>query len=145
MGMMLLQAACVAMLVYYLCLHASYLLLIVLGNVGLRRYRRGINFGDFQRIADSDLTLPFSVIIPAYNEEKVILGTVEGALRQRYPDFEVIVVNDGSKDATLQRLVDAYGLRQVHKVAQRRLQTQPVRGIYESFEHPNLIVVDKAN
>ena len=145
MGLTLLQDVFVAMLVYYLCLHGSYLLLIVLGSVGLRRYNRGINFGDFQRIADSDLTLPFSLIIPAYNEEKVILGTVDGALKQRYPTFEVIIVNDGSKDQTLQRLIEHYGLRLVHKFGQRQLHTQAVHGIYESFEHPALLVIDKDN
>ena len=69
--MTLLRDAFVAMLVYYVCLHGSYLLLILLGSVGLRRYNHGINFGDFQRIAESDLSLPFSVIIPAYDNCRV--------------------------------------------------------------------------
>ncbi len=134
-----------AILIFYLCLHGSYLLLILLGTVSMRRYNRSINFGDFKRIADSQLTLPYSVIIPAHNEEKVIIGTVDAALKLRYPQYEVIVVNDGSQDATLQRLVERYQMRLVHKVGQIRLQTQPVRGVYESFEHPNLVVIDKEN
>lgn len=131
--------------VYYVVLHGLYLLLIVLGATQLRRYHQHINIGDFRRIAESPLTLPFTVIIPAFNEEKVIVGTIDAALKLRYPQHEVIVVNDGSSDATLAALVRHFGLRRVSKVGPRRLQTQPVRGLYESFEHPNLLVIDKDN
>lgn len=131
--------------VYYIALHGLYLMLIVLGATQLRRYHQGIHVGDFRRIADSPLTLPFTVIIPAYNEEKVIVGTIVAALKLRYPQHEVIVVNDGSRDATLQRLVGHFGLRRVNKVAPTRLPTQPLRGVYESFEHPGLLVIDKEN
>lgn len=131
--------------VYYAMLHGMYLVLMVLGATQLRRYHQGINVGDFRRIAESPLTLPFTVIIPAYNEVKVIVGTIDAALKLRYPQHEVIVVNDGSTDATLQALVRHFGLRRVSKVGPRRLETQPLRAVYESFEHPNLLVVDKAN
>jgi cellulose synthase/poly-beta-1,6-N-acetylglucosamine synthase-like glycosyltransferase len=145
MGMTILSVTFAVLLVYYACLHGSYLLLILLGSIGLRRYNRGINFGDFQRISESDLALPFSLIIPAYNEEQVILGTVDAALKLRYLTYEIIVVNDGSADATLAKLVERYRLRRVNKVAQRRLDTRAIRGTYESFEHPNLVVIDKEN
>ena len=135
----------VAICAYYVCLHGIYLLLIVLGATQLRRYQLGISFGEFQRIANSPLTLPFSVIVPAYNEEKVIVSSVLGALNLIYPQHEVIVVNDGSDDATLQMLIDRFALRRVNKVCQVRFKTQPVRGIYESSEFPKLIVIDKEN
>lgn len=131
--------------VYYALLHGLYLMLIVIGTTQLRRYHQGIDVGEFRRIAGSPLTLPFSVVIPAYNEAKVIVGTVEAALKLRYPEHEVIVVNDGSSDATLQALINHFGLRKVHKFGALRLQTQPVHGVYESFEHPELLVIDKGN
>ena len=134
-----------ALFIYYGVLHGLYLMLILLGATQLRRYHQGIHVGDFRRIAESPLTLPFTVIIPAYNEEMVIVGTIEAALKLRYPEHEVIVVNDGSSDATLQALVRHFGLRKVHKVGPRRLETQPVRGIYECQDHPNLLVIDKDN
>lgn len=130
---------------YYFSLHGIYFLLIVIGATQLRRYQKGILFGDFRRIAESPLSLPFTVIIPAYNEEKVIVNTVLGALQLVYPEHEVIVVNDGSSDRTLQTLIQRFGLRRVHKAGLKRFETQPVRGVYESAEFPHLIVVDKEN
>ncbi|MCI0749782.1 MAG: glycosyltransferase, partial [Nevskiales bacterium] len=112
---------------YYFCLHGIYFVLMTIGLTQLQRYQQGILFGDFQRIAGSQLTLPFSVIIPAYNEDKVICETVLGALGLRYPQHEVIVVNDGSTDRTLQVLTERFGLRLIHKVSAERLKTRAVR------------------
>ncbi len=134
-----------AIFLYYVCLHGIYWVLLGVGAMRLRRYWRGVRFGEFQRIAESSLTLPFSVIIPAHNEELVIINTVLGALNLRYPQHEVIVVNDGSDDHTLDVLIERFGMRRVPKVAQMRLRTQPVAAVYESLDYPNLIVVDKAN
>lgn len=130
---------------YYVCLHGTYLLLILIGATQLRNYQLGITFGEFQRISDSPLTLPFTVIIPAYNEGKVIINAVLGALILRYPQHEVIVVNDGSDDETLSLLIKRFGLRRVNKVGQTRFKTRAIRGIYESLDFPKLVVIDKEN
>lgn len=134
-----------AILAYYVCLHGLYALLIVLGATQLRRYQLGVTFGEYRRIAESPLTLPISVVVPAYNEEMVIVNTVLGALKLRYPRHEVIVVNDGSTDRTLAVLIEHFGLRSVRKVGQRHFATQPVTGVYASPDYPNLVVVDKGN
>lgn len=134
-----------AIFAYYLCLHSTYFVLILIGLTQMRRYQQGILFGDFKRIAESQLTLPFTVVIPAYNEETVIVNTVLGALDLVYPLHEVIVVSDGSSDRTMPLLIERFNLRQVHKVGPKRFQTQAVRGIYESPDYPKLVVVDKEN
>lgn len=131
--------------VYYVLLFGLYALLIALGATQLRKYRLGVRFDEFQRIANSPLTMPFSVIIPAYNEELVIVNTVLSALKLRYPEHEVIIVNDGSKDRTLAVLIERFRLRPSPRVAQNRLPTQPVAAVYQTPDYPNLLVVDKAN
>jgi cellulose synthase/poly-beta-1,6-N-acetylglucosamine synthase-like glycosyltransferase len=134
-----------AVFVYYIGLHGTYLLLIVIGALELRKYHLEINFGEFQRIADSPLTTPFTVIIPAYNEEALILSTVMSALNSYFPQHEVIVVNDGSSDRTLQILIDHFGLVRVQRARPRNFETKPIRGIYQSPDYPKLVVVDKEN
>lgn len=142
---MILNAIVFAVFCYYVALHGTYLLLILLGAAQHRRYYRGIKFGEFERISESDLSLPISVVMAAYNEETMVLDAVLGALGLRYPEFEVILVNDGSTDRSLQILIEHFGLERVDKVYKRHFKTRPVRAIYQSREYPNLVVVDKEN
>ena len=86
-----------------------------------------------------------SVIVAAYDEEVVIESTIESLLAFDYPEFEVVVVNDGSADGTLERIREAFGLVPYEMFVRRIFTTQPVRGIYRSPDHPNLVVVDKEN
>ena len=142
---MTLEIVIKAIFVYFIVMHGLYLLLIVIGATQLKRYHQGIQFGDFQRISQSPLSLPVSVVMAAYNEESMILLTVQNALRLRYPQHEVIVVNDGSTDGTLRVLTEHFKLRRVDKVFAKHFDTRPIRGIYQSLDHPNLLVVDKEN
>lgn len=86
---------------------------------------------------------PISVIIPAHDEQETLEHTLEGQLSLDYPHFEVIVVNDGSSDATFELLQEEYLLYEVPPAFARRIDTEPVRGYYRSWLYPNLLVVDK--
>ena len=92
-----------------------------------------------------DLAPPIAVIAPAYNEELSIIESVEALLALHYPDFEVLVVNDGSKDATLQRLIDHYRLVPVERYHDLAVENQPIRGLYAAPDLPRLLVIDKVN
>lgn len=92
-----------------------------------------------------DLAPSIAVIAPAYNEELTIIESVDALLALHYPDFEVIVINDGSKDATLQRLVEHYGLKPVDRLYDLAVKHQPIRGLYATPRLPRLLVVDKFN
>ena len=85
------------------------------------------------------------MIIPAYNEEMIVLNSVHGALNLRFPKHEVIVINDGSTDNTLAVLIEGFTLRRSGDPSAGTLATKPVHGVYRSTAFPNLIVVDKAN
>ena len=97
----------------------------------------------WQRYAD--LSLPVSVIAPAFNEELSISQSVRALLALEYPQHEVIVVNDGSKDRTLQKLIDEYGLMPIQREQLAVLQQTKILGTYASPRYPNLLVVDKEN
>ena len=92
-----------------------------------------------------DLAPPIAVIAPAYNEELTIIESTKALLALHYPDFEVIVVNDGSKDRTLDILIEAFGVAPVSRYHDLAVQNQPIRGLYANPEIPRLIVVDKEN
>lgn len=93
----------------------------------------------------SDLAPPVSVIAPCFNEEMSVIDSVRALLGLEYPDHEVVVVNDGSTDGTLARLVAEFGLEPVNREPLACLHTTQLRGVYGSPRHPNLIVVDKDN
>ena len=88
---------------------------------------------------------PISIIVPVYNEEKTIVTNVENLLNLHYPEFEVIVVNDGSTDKTLELLKQRFNLIKSIPAIRLTLKHKPIRSLYFSIDYPNLIVVDKVN
>lgn len=93
----------------------------------------------------AEVAMPITLLAPAFNEEATIAESIRSLLSLHYPNFEVIVVNDGSKDATLQVLIEAFGLRPVARAFESAVPHKPVRGVYGSRDYPRLLVVDKEN
>ncbi|MCW6533710.1 glycosyltransferase family 2 protein [Sphingomonas lycopersici] len=93
----------------------------------------------------ADLALPVSVIAPCFNEALSIIDSVRALLALEYPEHEVIVVNDGSKDETLATLIAEFDLVRVERERTAALDHKPVLGIYVSRKHPGLVVIDKEN
>ena len=133
----------VFVLIYFLALNSIYLVLFLISLLEVVKFVRRTFFSDYRQIMQSDMTWPISVLIPAHDEEKSIVETVRSMLMVNYGEFEVIVINDGSEDATLKRLADAYELRRTDRPYKRTIPTEEVRGIYGSLSHPNLTVIDK--
>ncbi|MBT9259086.1 MAG: glycosyltransferase [Clostridiales bacterium] len=88
---------------------------------------------------------PCSILIPAYNEATTIVDTVESCRRTRYPLFDIIVVNDGSQDETLQVLQETYDLVPTPRPPWSKVPHRPVKQVYFSRKDPRLLVVDKEN
>ena len=133
----------VFVLVYFLILNTTYLVLFLLSLVEVLRFVRRTFFSDYRQIMQSDMTWPISVLVPAHDEEKTIVETVRSLMMVNYGEFEIVVVNDGSNDRTLDRLVAAFELQRTDRVYKVALSTERVRGVYASLVHPNLVVVDK--
>jgi cellulose synthase/poly-beta-1,6-N-acetylglucosamine synthase-like glycosyltransferase len=93
----------------------------------------------------SDITPPMSILVPAYNEEAVIVESVRSLISLHYPSFEVIVVNDGSRDDTLKTLMAAFELTPVIRAWENALEHKPIRELYGNPKFPNLLVIDKEN
>lgn len=135
----------VFVLVYFAVLNSFYLVLSVIAFRRLRIYVRALKSLDIDDLVSSSGGLPMSLLVPAYNEAATIVDSVRSLLTLRYANYEVIVINDGSTDATLVRLVAAFDLRRIERVATSNVVTQEVRHVYQSRHHPNLLVVDKVN
>lgn len=130
---------------YFVAVNTVYLAQMIVAWRAVRRRLRSIALEDFRDIRESGLAPPISIVVPAYNEGKNILESVRSLLALRYPRLEVVVVNDGSKDDTLARLIEEFGLRRTPRVYWERIRSRPVLGIYWSPAWPGLWVLDKVN
>jgi cellulose synthase/poly-beta-1,6-N-acetylglucosamine synthase-like glycosyltransferase len=132
-------------LVYFAILNLLYALF---GYVGLRSvvvYSRELPQVALKDLLEREFYKPVTILVPAYNEEAGIVPSIRSMLSLHYPEFEVIVANDGSTDATLARLIEAFALVEVPQIYRRKLETRSVRGVYRSLRHPHLTVIDKEN
>lgn len=133
----------IAVGVYYGVLNSVYTLLLSIALFSVMRHGSRAKYAEDRLWLYSNETPPVSVLIPACNEKEVIIRTVSSALAQEYPLFEVIVVNDGSDDETLELLIETYKLQKVDQLYRDILKTEPIKGFYYNKAYPNLLVVDK--
>ncbi|MEN9995549.1 MAG: hypothetical protein RL462_325 [Pseudomonadota bacterium] len=131
-------------LFYFFAVNSIYLTLNALAAIALYRNWQYRDMSELP-MTYTGIAPPISVLVPAFNEETTITATVNSILQLTYSEFEVIVINDGSKDATLQVLKDAFGLLPFPEAHRVQIQTQEIFGIYRSTLHPHLRVIDKAN
>lgn len=132
-------------LVYFVVLDVIYTALLVIGWRAVDEYVRRRPLRDYDHVARSPLSMPVTILVPAYNEGPVIAEAVGALLRSQYVELEVMVVNDGSTDDTLERVVEAFGMVPVDRVPRARLETEPVRQVYASTVDPRVVLVDKQN
>lgn len=130
---------------YFAVLNTLYLAFTALAWHAVRSHRRARSYAADEEAFASPLTPPVSVLLPAYNEEPGIVESVRSLLALRYPELEVIVVNDGSTDGTLRRLAEAFDLVPARRALRPSLPCARVRATYASRRHPELWVVDKEN
>ncbi|GAB4187266.1 MAG: glycosyltransferase [Simkaniaceae bacterium] len=135
----------VATLWYFFLLNSFYGLLIICTLPEILRRNRELKLENLEKLIISETLPSVSIIIPAYNEEKKIVDTVTALLEISYPYKEIIIVSDGSEDATLKNLIEHFALKREPPLAPEIIATKPLRGYYRSDIHPNLIVIDKEN
>lgn len=128
---------------YFIVGNGVYSLLMILSLVSVWVYNRRLAYQGFDEIRESVVTPPITIIIPAWNEEEVIVESVRAALKIDYPGLEVVVVDDGSSDGTLGRLVSTFNLFKMDLIYRPQVSTRPVRGFYLNPDIPNLLVVSK--
>lgn len=94
---------------------------------------------------ESDVMPPISLIVPAFNEETTIINSIQALLQLDYPEYEIIVINDGSSDQTLKTITNHFELTPFPEAYRQRLETQTVNNFYTNKQYPKLRFVDKVN
>jgi len=129
---------------YFIAMNCGYLALNLVALVALRDYsaKRDMNA---LRQPYSGLEPPVSVLVPAYNEEQTIASSVRSLLQLEYQEFEIVVINDGSRDGTLAEMLREFAMLPFPESPPLHLPCARIRGIYRSTVHRNLRLVDKEN
>ena len=133
-------------LAYFILLYLCYATLHIVSFLSLRKHQREhVLDANFESKSYTPLLTPISILVPAFNEQDSIETTISSLVQLDYPEYEIIIINDGSIDATLELLTDVCALVPFPAAYRDRLKTKPVRGIYTSTKYPNLRVIDKEN
>ena len=135
----------IMILVYFLVLNSFYAALLLLSIPEIWEQTRLAEDEDFQRLMQSDALPPITILVPAYNESATIEASVTAILTLEYRQYEVVVVNDGSRDDTMDQLRHAFDLYEVPRIYPETIATKPLRGLYRSRSRSRLLVLDKEN
>lgn len=132
---------------YFVGVNLTYTVLLVFSLREILKYMHHNSFSDYRLTVQSELAPGVSILAPAFNEEATAVESVHSLLKLNYGRYEVIVVNDGSKDKTLDRLIKEFQLTASAQVYAPVIPAKRVRGIYRSnnSSYRNLIIVDKEN
>lgn len=131
--------------IYYVFANLFYTILLSTSLFIVLRYIKRIRYSPIKDFSTSPEIPPVSILIPICNEEKIIIQTVNFVLSINYPFFDVIIINDGSNDGTLETLIETFNLKKIDLVYRNIIITNPVKGFYYNSEIPNLLVIDKVN
>lgn len=134
-----------AILTYFVVVNTFYAILLVVAFTEMIEHMRRTRGEARWRVLNSRVAPRISILAPAYNEEETVQQSVRGLLALHYPRLEVVLINDGSKDRTMEVAVREFGLTPVHPAHAGRIACQHIKTLYRSHSHPNLIVIDKVN
>jgi cellulose synthase/poly-beta-1,6-N-acetylglucosamine synthase-like glycosyltransferase len=134
-----------AILGYLVATNTFFLVLLVAAAWELRTELLKYRADGRWRLLSSRAAPTVSLLAPAHNEAATIAESVRSMLGLHYPNLEVVVIDDGSADETLQVLIEEFRLVALAPVFRQSLPTKPVTALYRSQTHPSLVVVEKQN
>lgn len=134
-------------ILYAISIFGFYFWLAVVSAKELTKNVREAKTTDFDALLSSPFAPMISLLAPAYNESLTIVDNIKALLGLYYQNFEIIVINDGSKDDSLAKTIEAFDLEEVPYAIDYKIKCQKIRGIYKSRikGYSNLTVIDKVN
>ncbi len=128
---------------YYLVCNLAYLAMLIIALKTSAAHARRLQSHRLKWLQETPMAPPITIIVPAHNEEKSIRVAVRNLLELDYPELQLIVVNDGSKDRTLGEMKQEFRLRSVTSLYLPEVKSAPVREMFRSDADPRLLVLDK--
>ena len=140
-----LLAFCEVFFIVYLIGYASFLFASVV--IGSNEVFEGLKKRQLRNEIHHDYYVPISIIVPAYNEEVTITETIKSLLKLDYRSYEIIVVNDGSKDSTGDIVAKNFNLHQVDRPIRRQVPCKNPVTIYEGVggNRVQITLINKEN
>src|SRR5947207_13608270 len=130
---------------YFVVFALFHAWLLVMARFEIRRHASRYRQHSLRAAIRSPLAPPISILVPAYNEEAGIADSIRSLLAMDYPNFELVIVNDGSSDDTVKTVIDAFDLRPIERPTPPFVPHKPIRGVYLPAGRLNLILLDKEN
>ncbi|MCG1010313.1 glycosyltransferase family 2 protein [Salinicoccus sp. ID82-1] len=132
-------------LIYVLSITLFYILMMAFAYQALAK-RKLLD----DEMLDDDLrtnlfTKPVSILVPAYNEEAGIVESLHSLINLRYPESEIIVIDDGSKDSTAETVIEAFSMKRIYPTIVQHIETKKVKRVYQSKLHPKVFMIMKEN
>ncbi len=138
-----LRVSSYVLFIYYAATNLVYLVLMISSISAMIAQHRRLATLWLDWLRNSSLAPPISILVPARNEEKSVVESVKSYLALDYPELEVVVVNDGSTDGTMEALRREFGLIRTEILYDPEIATNPVHGVYMSARERRLLVLDK--
>lgn len=133
------------MVFYFVVLNTAYLIQGLCSIALLKKHYQQLQVSDLERFKQDTGLPPVTLIIPAFNEETTLQDTLDNLHQQDYPNYEILIVNDGSTDMTLELLTQKFALRPALHLNPNCLPTAPVKEVYRSEKYAHIWVIDKEN
>lgn len=114
-------------LYYIIVIDCIYFIQLVAAAFNMVSYIKKMKYYNYQRLTNSDTMIPISLLVPAYNEEITIVENIKNLMGLTYPEYEIIVVNDGSKDETLKRIIHEFDMIEIHEPYKQSIPPGSVR------------------
>lgn len=130
-------------ILFFISIYSGYLMISIISLFAVSRYLQWNEVHTLPSFQNVDI--PISILSPAYNEEMTIVSSVRSLLQLNYPNYEIIIINDGSTDETLDVLIKEFSLSPIIDTKTKILQTKEVKAIYLSKKYPNLKIINKEN
>ncbi|WP_069366723.1 glycosyltransferase family 2 protein [Salisediminibacterium beveridgei] len=139
------QVLAYVIIFYMIFVGVTYIVLFLIAGPRVKKESKLNRMEQIEEVAINQDTFPVSVLVPAYNEEVGIVSTVRSMLGLNYPQYEVIVIDDGSKDSTSENVISQFSMKKIDLARRKYFETEPVQSAYQSDLYPQLFLIIKEN